>query len=106
MTSSHAARVRTSSMLSIIFCCCGVEDDNGVIRWAHRVRRNAASASRKLGVAFFWYQGREIHVGVVPKVGMYQVQIAAYNHRESEAARSGPIPFHDWESSAPRHCLM
>ena len=47
------------------------------IRSDHRQRRSWASASRKLGVAFFWYQGRVIQVIVVPKLGMYHVQIAA-----------------------------
>ncbi|MHB8287810.1 MAG: hypothetical protein ACYDEY_00960 [Acidimicrobiales bacterium] len=43
-----------------------------VIRSDQMTRRSAASASRKLGVDFLVYHGRGIHVGVVPKVGMYQ----------------------------------
>jgi hypothetical protein len=52
------------------------EDDKGVIRPDHRHLRSAASASRKLSMAFFEYQGRGIQVASVPKNGMYQAQIA------------------------------
>ena len=55
----------------------GSGDDTRVIRSAQRTRRSAARASRKLGAAFFWYQGRMVQVTVVPKLGMYQVQMAA-----------------------------
>ena len=50
----------------MIFGLSGPKDDNGVIRSDQRQRRSVASASRKLGVVFFGYQGRGIQLGVVP----------------------------------------
>ncbi|MHB8296013.1 MAG: hypothetical protein ACYDH5_15630 [Acidimicrobiales bacterium] len=94
-----------SSMPSIIFGLSGSEDDIGKIRSDHRQRRRAARASRKLGVVFFGYQGRGVQVVVVPCAGMYQVQMAAYSHSESEAARSGPLYFQHCGSSAPITCF-
>jgi hypothetical protein len=73
----YDAVARTSSKPSIMFWLSGSKADIGVIRCNHRDRRSIASASRKLGVAYFGYQGREIQVVFVPNVGMYQVQITA-----------------------------
>ena len=75
----------------MIFGLSAPEDDIGEIRSDHRQRRSAASASRKFGAAFLGYQGRAIQVTVVPYVGMYQVQMAALSHSESDAALSGPF---------------
>ena len=50
---AYAAVARTSSRPSRIFGGNGCEDDTGVIRSAQSIRRSEASASRKLGVAFF-----------------------------------------------------
>ncbi len=61
----------------MIFGWSGPGDDTSVIRCVHRVRRSAASASRKLGVVLFGFQGRGIQVGAVPWVGMYHAQMAA-----------------------------
>jgi len=74
---AYAAVARTSSRPSRIFGGNGCEDDTGVIRSAQSIRRSEASASRKLGVAFFGYHGRGIQLTAVPTVGMYQVQMAA-----------------------------
>lgn len=61
----------------MIFGLSGREDDIGETRSDHRQRRSAASASRTLGAAFLWYPSRMVQVTVVPKLGMYQVQMAA-----------------------------
>jgi hypothetical protein len=50
-------------------------NNSGVIRSAHSVRRRAASASRKDGVAFFGYHGRAVQVCWLPNVVMCQVQM-------------------------------
>ena len=63
---THAARVSTSSRPSRNFGLSGPEDESSVIRSDQRQRRSWASASRKLGVAFFRYQGRAIQVVVAP----------------------------------------
>jgi len=73
----HAARVSVSSRLSRIFGLIRPTDDTDEIRSDHGQRRSVASASRKLGAAFFWYQGLASQVTVVPKLGMYHVQMAA-----------------------------
>jgi hypothetical protein len=65
----YAAVARTSSRPSRIFGGNGCEDDTGVIRSAQSIRRSEASASRKLGVAFFGYHGRGIQLTAVPTVG-------------------------------------
>lgn len=72
--------------------CCGWAD-MAVIRWDHRVRRSAARASRKLGVALRVYQGRGIQVQPVGWACRYQHQIRACSHRARHAARSGPWRF-------------
>jgi hypothetical protein len=47
-----------------------------------------------------------VQVTVVPTLGMYEVQMAASSHSESDAARSGPVPFQLWGSSACRLCFI
>ena len=50
----------------VIFGESGSELEFAEIRWRHRVRRSAASASAKDGVHFFGYHGRVGQDGVVP----------------------------------------
>src|SRR5665647_1115185 len=76
-----------------------------VIRWDHSTRRREASASRKLGVVFWWYQGRGIQVLPAGCCARYQHQVMACSQSDRAATRSGPWRFQDCGFSPPRACL-
>src|ERR1035437_110524 len=73
-----------------------------VIRWDHSTGRREASASRKLGVVFWWYQGRGIQVLPAGCCARYQHQVMACSQSDRAAARSGPWRFQDCGFSPPR----
>src|SRR5665647_711642 len=76
-----------------------------VIRWDHSTGRREASASRKLGVVFWWYQGRGIQVLPAGCCARYQHQVMACSQSDGAAGRSGPWRFQDCGFSPPRSCL-
>src|SRR5271163_2371993 len=80
-------------MPSMILVWYRPPNDNGVILSAHSVRRNAASASRNDGVAFFRYHGRAVQVALVPLVVMCQVQLVGVQaSKPTPPTRRGPPP--------------
>ena len=89
----------------MIFALSAGVADMAVIRCRHRFLRRAASASAKLAVCLWRYQGRVRQLVVSAWVLRYQHQMAVCSHSDSAAARAGPWPFQDWGSSPPMACL-